>query len=246
MVKTADQTKRKNRVLSAAVSAYINAGVPVSSQELAEYFELCPATLRNILAELEDDGYLFQPHTSSGRVPTDKGYRYYVDFLMSEHGLNDEQKALIINGYRAPVSSLEDVLEKTTVMIAELTHYTAIVSFAEWDDRIFCKGLSNIFAHPEFRDLEKLAVLVKFLEEKKQVLELLNQQLSQSFKVYIGTEIACQGINDVCSLVVSSYRSGKKHNGRIAVLGPRRMSYDSTVSTLEFISGTLNSVLEEF
>jgi transcriptional regulator of heat shock response len=246
MVKTVDHTERKNRVLAAAVSAYINAGVPVSSQELAEYFELCPATLRSILAELEDDGYLIQPHTSSGRVPTDKGYRYYVDFLMSEHGLNDEQKSLIINGYRAPVSSLEDVLEKTTVMIAELTHYTAIVSFSEWDDRIFYKGLSHIFEHPEFRDLDKLAILVRFLEEKKRVLELLNRQLSQPFKVYIGTEIACQDINDVCSLVISPYHSGKKRGGRIAVLGPRRMSYDSTVSTLEFISGTLNSVLEEF
>jgi transcriptional regulator of heat shock response len=246
MVKTVDHTERKNRVLAAAVSAYINAGVPVSSHELADYFELCPATLRNILAELEDDGYLFQPHTSAGRVPTDKGYRYYVDFLMSEHGLNEEQKTVIINGYRAPVSSLEDVLEKTTVMIAELTHYTAIVSFSEMTDRIFYKGLSNIFEHPEFRNLAKLAVLVKFLEEKNQILELLNQQLSQPCRVYIGNEIACQDINDVCSIVVSPYRSGKKHDGRIAVLGPRRMSYDSTVSTLEFISGTLNSVLEEF
>lgn len=246
MVKTVDQTERKNRILATAVSAYINAGVPVSSQELADYFDLSPATLRNILAELEDDGYLFQPHTSSGRVPTDKGYRYYVDFLMSEHGLSEEQKKLIENGYRTPGSSLEDVLEKTTVMLADLTHYTAIVSFSQWDDRIFYKGLSNIFEHPEFRNLEKLAVLVKFLEEKKQVLGLLNQQLNQPFRVYIGTEIACPNINDVCSIVVSPYRSGKKRDGRIAVLGPRRMSYDSTVSTLEFISGTLNSVLEEF
>ena len=65
MVKTVDHTERKNRVLAAAVSAYINAGVPVSSHELADYFELCPATLRNILAELEDDGYLFMGHSET-------------------------------------------------------------------------------------------------------------------------------------------------------------------------------------
>jgi heat-inducible transcriptional repressor len=246
MVRTVDHTERQNRVLAATVSAYINNGEPVSSQELAEYFSLSPATLRHILAELEDNGYLFHPHTSSGRVPTDRGYRYYVDFLMSEHGLSAQQKSLILDGYRSPVSSLEDVLEKTTDIIADVTHYTAMVSFSEWDDRIFYKGLSNIFQHPEFRDLEKLAVLVKFLEEKNQLLELLNQQLSQPFKVYIGTELDYPNINDVCSIVVSPYRSGKKHHGRIAVLGPRRMSYDSTVSTLEFISGTLNSVLEDY
>ncbi len=246
MVRTVDHTERKNRVLANTVSSYINAGVPVSSQELAEYFDLSPATLRNILAELEDDGYLFHPHTSSGRVPTDKGYRYYVDFLMSGNGLSEEQKSLILNGYKSPVSSLEDILEKTSDIIADLTHYTAIVSFSQWEDRVFYKGLSNIFAHAEFHNVEKLALLVRFLEEKKQVLELLNRQLSQPFKVYIGTEIACPCINDVCSLVVSPYRSGKNRNGRIAVLGPRRMSYDSTASTLEFISGTLNSILEEF
>ena len=232
--------------MAAAVSAYINDGEPVSSLELAKHFDLSPATLRNILAELEEDGYLFHPHTSSGRLPTDKGYRYYVDFLMSGQGLSEMQKKLILNDYRARASSLEEILEKTSDIIADLTHYTAIVSFSEWEDRVFYKGLSNIFSHPEFQDVEKLAVLVRFLEEKKQVLELLNRQLSQPFKVYIGMETACPSISGVCSLVVSPYHSGRSRGGRIAVLGPRRMSYDSTASALEFISGTLNSILEEF
>ncbi len=246
MVRTVDHTERKNRVLANTVSVYITTGEPVSSQELVEYFDLSPATLRNILAELEHEGYLFHPYTSSGRQPTDRGYRYYVDFLMSGSGLNEEQKRTILNDYRTQANSLEDILEKTSDIIADLTHYTAIVSSPEWVDRVFYKGLSNIFAHAEFQDIEKLAVLLRILEEKKQIIELLNRQINQPFKVYIGTEIACPGINDVCSLVVYPYRSGKKHNGRIAVLGPRRMSYDSTVSTLEFISGTLSSILEEF
>ena len=246
MVKTVDYTERKTRVLASAVSSYINTGEPVSSQELAEYFDLSPATLRNILAELEEAGYLLHLHTSSGRVPTDKGYRYYVDFMMSGHELSENQKRVILDDYRPPVTSLEDLLEKTSDIIAEVTHYTAIVSFSEWEDRVFCKGLSNIFAHAEFHNVEKLAVLVKVLEEKKEILEILNQKMNQPFKVYIGTEIDCPSINDVCSLVVSPYHSGKKRNGRIAVLGPRRMSYNSTVSTLEFISGTLNSVLEDY
>jgi len=246
MVRTVEHAERKNRVLACAVSAYINTGEPVSSQELVEYFDLCPATLRSILAELEDDRYLFHPYTSSGRVPTDLGYRYYVDFLMSGQSLSAEQKKLILNNYRTSVSSLEQVLEKTTDLIAGLTHYTAIVSFAEWEDWVFYKGLSNIFSHAEFHNIKKLALLISLLEEKKQILELLNRQINQPFKVYIGTEMACPDINDVCSLVVSPYRGGKKHAGRIAVLGPRRMSYDSTVSTLEFISGTLNSIMDEF
>jgi len=246
MVKTVDHSERKARVMAAAVSGYIAAGVPVSSQELARSFDLSSATLRNILAELEEEGYLFAPHTSSGRVPTDKGYRYYVDFLMSGKDLSSEQKEFIIHGFRQARASLEDILERTTDLIAALTHYTALVSFSEWQDRIFYKGLSNIFHLPDFHDVEKLAVLVRLLEEKKQLLELLNKRLDEPFKIYIGGEITCPYLSDDCSLVISPYRSGKKRYGRIAVLGPRRMSYQSTVSALEFISDTLNSVLEEF
>ena len=151
MVRTVDHIERKNRVLANTVSSYINTGEPVSSQELAEYFDLSPATLRNILAELEEDGYLFHPHTSSGRVPTDRGYRYYVDFLMSGYCLSEEQKRLILNDYKSSISSLEGILEKTTDIIADLTHYTAIVSFSEWEDWVFYKGLSNILVETPFK-----------------------------------------------------------------------------------------------
>jgi heat-inducible transcriptional repressor len=246
MVRTVDHTDRKNKVLATTVSAYIRSGEPVSSQELAETFGLSSATMRLILSELEEEDYLFHPHTSAGRIPSDKGYRYYVDFLMAQNQLPAEQKNSILNQYRNRNATLEDILEKTTEIIADLTHYTAIVSFSEWEDRIFYKGLSNIFQHQEFHDLEKLAVLVRLLEEKKQILQILNRQFSESLKVYIGGEIACPFLGDVCSLVVSTYHRSNVQGGRIAVLGPRRMSYEQTVSTLEFVSATLNSILKDF
>jgi len=241
-----DHTNRKNKVLAATVCSYISSGQPVSSQELVKAFGLSSASIRLILAELEDEGYLFHPYTSSGKVPTDKGYRYYVDFLMAQNQLPDAQKNGILSEYRSQHGSLENVLEKTSEIIASLTHYTAIVSFSDWEDKIFYKGLSNIFQHQEFHDLEKLAVLVRLLEEKKQLLDILNKEGNKPLQVYIGTEMACPFIGDSCSMVVSTYHKGKKQNGRIAVLGPRRMSYEQAVSTLEFVSDTLNNILEEF
>ncbi|MCX7927132.1 MAG: HTH domain-containing protein [Candidatus Omnitrophica bacterium] len=240
MVRTVDHTERKNRVLAEAVTSYIATGEPVSSQELALKFNLSSATLRNILAELEEEGYLMSLHTSSGRVPTDKGYRYYVDFLMGAQTLAPQQQQAIEEFYRGNKLSLEEVLDKTSDIVANLTHYTAVVSFSEWEDKIFYHGLSNIFAHPEFHNVEKLAILVQLLEEKKKLLELLRQHAQDVCKVYIGEEIACPGISDVCSLVVSPYRAGS-----IAVLGPRRMCYGLTVSTLEYISEILDSILED-
>ncbi|HOU35874.1 MAG TPA: hypothetical protein PK562_01245 [Candidatus Omnitrophota bacterium] len=247
MVRQVDHQDRKNRILAATISFYIKSGNPVSSLELAQYFNLSSATMRNILAELEDDGYLFQPHTSAGRVPTDKGYRYYVDFLMGQVQLTEVQKEAILNEYKKRINSLEDVLEKTTEIIATLTHYTAIVSFPDWDDRFIFSGLSNIIQQPEFGDKQKLFLIIKLLEEKRQLLRLLNADISRP-TIYIGNEMECAYVNDECSLVVSPYKKGKRdtRKGKIAVLGPRRMSYEQAVSTLEFVTRTLSELLENY
>ncbi|MBU0504171.1 MAG: HTH domain-containing protein [Candidatus Omnitrophota bacterium] len=246
MVNIVDRQNRKNKVLAATVRAHIRNSQPISSQELAEEFELSSATLRNILGELEEDGYLYHPHTSAGRIPSSKGFRYYVDFLMSESELPRQQKDDILVELKKSDDSLEDILEKATEVIAGVTHYTSIVSLSLGDSRLFYKGLSNIIQEPEFRDLKKLTLLLEFLEERRHLFQVINQEFKEPLKVYIGEEIGCPGINEVCSLVVSTYHVGKKEKGRLAVLGPRRMSYEQTVSSLEFISQVLNNMLEEF
>jgi heat-inducible transcriptional repressor len=107
--------------------------------------------------------------------------------------------------------------------------------------------LSNIIQAPEFEDKDRLFLIIKLLEEKQQLLSLLNEEISKP-KIYIGSEIGGSGSMQGCSLVVSPYKKGKKDNkkGKIAVLGPRRMSYDQAVSTLEFVSTTLNVLLEDY
>jgi transcriptional regulator of heat shock response len=248
MNRQVDHTQRKNKILAATVSSYIKSGNPVSSQELAQHFGFSSATMRNILAELEDDGFLVQPHTSAGRVPTDRGYRYYVDFLMGQVQLTQGQKESILNEYKKRITSLEDVLEKTSQIVATLTHYAAIVSFPDWDDRFMYAGLSNIIQQPEFADKQKLFLIIKLLEEKRQLLKLLNEEITQP-KIYIGGEIHCGYLNEECSLIVSPYKKGKKKDnkrGKVAVLGPRRMTYDQAMSTLEFVSQTLDNLLEDY
>jgi heat-inducible transcriptional repressor len=242
MPRNISNDNRKNRVLAAAVSCYIDTGEPVSSKELAKKFSLSSATLRNILSELEDEGYLFHPHTSAGRVPTDRGYRYYVDFLMDQNKLSEQQMALIMSEYKSIDPTIEHILEKTTEIVAGLTHYTAIASLSQWEDKIFYKGLSNIFQHREFHDYQKIALLVRMMEEKKYLLELINTRIEEPLKIYIGEDMHCPFSSDI-ALVVTSYKGGKSQ-GKIAVLGPRRMSYVNTVSALESLSGVLHRLLE--
>jgi len=229
-------------VLSASVNSYINSAAPVSSESLAKDFDLSSATVRNIFSELEEDGYLAHPYTPAGRVPTDKGYRYYVDFLMGQIALLDKEKKSILYEYKNKIERLEDVLEKTSEIISIITRYAGIVSLLEWEDKFFYRGLSYILEQPEFQDSERIRMLIRMLEEKKRLLEIINRDFSETTKVYIGSEIGCPEI-DTCSLVVSTYRRGKKQNGRLAVLGPRRMNYDHIIPALDFISQVLSETL---
>jgi heat-inducible transcriptional repressor len=244
MVRIVDHSQRRNLILAASINSYIESATPVSSEVLARDFDLSSATVRNILAELEDAGYLTHPYTSAGRMPTDKGYRYYVDFLMSQIELLDNEKKAVVGEYRKKIKRLEDVLEKTSEIISRITHYAGIVSLLEWEERFFCKGLSYIIGQPEFQDSEKIRVLIKMLEEKNRLLDVINRDFKGVTKVYIGREIGCPEI-DTCSLVISTYRKGKKHDGRLAVLGPRRMNYEHIIPALEFISQILGDILDE-
>lgn len=244
MVRIVDHTQRRNTILAASINAYITSAAPVSSEALANNFNLSSATVRNILAELEDSGYLIHPYTSAGRIPTDKGYRYYVDFLMSQLELLDNEKKAVIYEYRKKIQRLEDLLEKTSEIISTITHYAGIVSLLEWEDRFFYKGLSHMIEQPEFKDSERIRLLIKVLEEKKILLDIINRDFKGNTRVYIGSEIGCPEI-DTCSLVISTYQKGRKRNGRLAVLGPRRMDYKHIIPALEFISLVVSDILEE-
>src|ERR1700742_3193267 len=153
MVKQSDIQQRKDRILAIVVGRYIDTVSPVGSQYITEEHKLdvSPATVRNILAELEEEGYLSHPHTSAGRMPTQRGYRYYVDHLMNEIQLLEEEKRKITQEYKRHVNQLEDLMEKTSQVISDLTHYTSIVSLDEADGRkmIICKGTSYVVGYPD-------------------------------------------------------------------------------------------------
>lgn len=230
--------------MTAAIKSYIQDALPVASEAIARNFELSSATIRNIFADLEESGYLMHPYTSGGRIPTDKGYRFYVDFLISQMELLDEDKERISQEYKIKVRKLESALEETSELISEITHYAGIVSFMEWQDRLFFNGISRILEQPEFRNLEKIRLLIKMLEDKQRLLDIINRDLEdEAVKVYIGQELGCLDMEG-CSLVVSSYRIKNKPQGRLAVLGPMRMEYSRIIPRVEYVSFLLSEVLE--
>src|SRR5437762_6855614 len=123
MVRQTDLSDRKAAILRALVRHYIRTGEPVGSEVLAQSSGLgvSSATIRNELAALEEMGYLTQPHTSAGRVPTDLGYRYFVDLLPSRTRLKDPERRAIVHFFGEALSDVDEILRGTTQLLAHLT-----------------------------------------------------------------------------------------------------------------------------
>ncbi len=121
-------TPRKQAILKAVIDAYIETGEPMGSKTLTQMrqFDLSSATIRNEMAELESLGYLEQPHTSAGRIPTELGYRFYVDSLMQDYALSAGELAQMNSMLKAKTAELDKLIQNAGKVMANLTNYTAI------------------------------------------------------------------------------------------------------------------------
>jgi heat-inducible transcriptional repressor len=121
--------ERKTKILNAVIHRYIETGKPVGSNALIKEYNisLSPAAVRNLMAELEEDGYLSHPHTSAGRIPTDKGYRSYVNSLVKLQSCAIEEEERIKGEYERKHNEIEDILSETSRILSELSRYTGFV-----------------------------------------------------------------------------------------------------------------------
>ncbi len=127
---------RKRRILELLIEDYVNLGEPVGSRTLSRKYQLgvSPATIRNEMADLEEQGYLEHPHTSSGRVPSDKGYRYYVDQLLSRPGLDHSLIEWIRASYRAKAHEIAWLIHQTARLVSDITAYPTVVLAPRGED----------------------------------------------------------------------------------------------------------------
>jgi len=244
VTKKEDIKLRKDRVLGIVVDQYILTISPVSSAYIVKthQLDLSSATIRNTLAELEYEGFLTHPHTSAGRVPTQKGYRYYVDHLMNEIQLLEDEKRNIKAEYEIEKLELDSLLDKTSQILSNVTHYTSIVSIDGVGNKIYCSGTSYVVGYPEYSNIEEIRQILLALEEKERLLEIINRGLDERVSILIGRELEEARINS-CSLVVSCYRSNKGATGKIAILGPTYMDYKKVVSALEYCTDLMEEVI---
>jgi len=233
-------TDRQQKILSAIVEQYAEVASPVGSSLLARVFNVSSATIRAEMAELERDGYISQPHTSAGRVPTDKGYRLYVNRLNSENAppsLNEgrAERALTL---RVTSGGLpERTIRNAVDTLVELTHNLGMATIGK---QLYMSGLSNLFGQPEFINRGQVQQVASLLDNLE---PWLNEAApNEPLSVYIGSENPI-GRSAGCSLIISRFRSPYSDRSYIGVLGPTRQSYRDVMMLVRHAGVALEEVL---
>lgn len=239
-----EPNRRQQEVFGLIVRHYVETAEPVGSRYIARRLSLSSATIRNVMADLEEMGYITQPHTSAGRIPTDKGYRYYIDSIMKIKSAGEELGRSMREEYFRADRSMEDALEHTAHVISGLTNYVGLTLLAQYD-RLYLDGASHIVEQPEFHDLKKLYALLRCLEEKRVLLDLLQHDFAdERLIVHIGRENADSHLSE-CSIVTKGYKIKGRVSGRLGVIGPKRMLYEKVIPTVDLLADTVTSVFEE-
>lgn len=238
-----ESTRRQEAVLEIIVKTYIESAEPVGSRFVARKLDLSSATIRNVMADLEDLGLITHPHTSAGRIPTDKGYRYYIESLMRVRRLNEQILHEIQEEYHRTMRSLEDVMERTSHLMSHLTNYVGITLLPEYE-KFYIDGASHIVEQPEFKDFKKLHSILRFLEEKRDMLDLLSGDIEQErLIIHIGKENKLSYLSE-CSVVTQGCKVKGKLKGRVGVIGPKRMTYEKVIPTVELLAEKMSGILE--
>lgn len=336
--------ERKKKILHAIIQNYMETGEPVGSRTISKYsdLKLSSATIRNEMSDLEEMGYIIQPHTSAGRIPSDKGYRLYVDNLMQE---KNQEVADLKELMFQRTDRLEKVLKQVVKVLANNTNYATMISTPQYhqnklkfiqlskvDDHqilavivaegnvirnklisiceelndetilklnillntmlngktieeinlqmissmkeqagihsniigdvvdavaeaihsdegmeIYTGGATNIFRYPELSENGKASEIIQTLEEKQNLVDLVNETLSNEEKgiqVYIGSESPVQSMKN-CSVVTATYELGNGLQGTVGIIGPKRMDYENVVDSLKELKNHLDDVLKK-
>lgn len=231
-------TERQGDILNRIVKEYIKSAQPVSSQLLEKKYDLdiCPATVRIEMQKLTDKGLLSQPHTSAGRVPTDKGYRLFVDELLRKE-LEDFE---IADWFAEEISDTVKFIRLLTKNLA-LASSALALSYLEKEKIFWKEGWEGVLKTPEFREEDYIINFTKLLENFEKNIEDL--KLNSEIKIYIGRENPFKKVKDF-TIIVSKCSFPSGGETIFSLLGPKRMAYDKNISLMKSLAKCLAEARE--
>lgn len=237
-----NMNERQVQILVAVIEEYTKTGLPVGSSVLVNKykFNVSPATLRSDMVRLEELTYLYQPHTSAGRIPTDEGYRYFVEEIMPDRELTKKEQ-LAMQKELLQLRAQNSRLTRTTAkMLSTLSGYVAISGVPGKNDFSEC-GLRGLLSQVDTDNMDDICALAESLDYIDERCDELMTELSDGeTRIFIGEENPISKTKDY-SMVVSQYeQNGEK--GIVALIGPKNMEYEKNKSLIDHVKKTLGGL----
>ncbi len=223
-------TERKKFILATIIQEYVKTAQPVSSGCLVEKydFNISPATVRHEMAELEEEDFIYQPHTSAGRVPTEQAYELLLPDW-SQANKSNNLKAAEVKMLEQLFKREEAAYKQTAKAIAELSHQAVFWAFHKND--LYYTGLSNLFVQPEFRQLEIVSDVSGVIDRLEDLIDDNFERLPAGEQVLIGAK---NPFGNFLSTVLVKYQNNHQ-TGLFGILGPMRMDYARNIALARFI-----------
>lgn len=225
--------ERQKLILETIIKEYIDSAEPISSKKLEEKynFGICPATIRNEMQRLTDFGFLSQPHTSAGRVPTDKAYRFFVNNILENKSDKKVEKLKI---EKSQLDKKQDAVRWIQFLTKELASLSSslAVSYLCEEDILWKEGWEDLLQEPEFQEADQVSDFVKFLKNFEE--EADKMKLDSGISVFIGRETPFSGPREF-SLIITRFYFSDKEEGFLSLLGPKRMAYDKNIALINYV-----------
>jgi transcriptional regulator of heat shock response len=241
-------SSRRLEILRAIVDEYVATQEPVGSKAIAERHGLgiSPATIRNEMAVLEDEGLITQPHTSAGRIPTDLGYRVFVDKLATVKPLSPAERRAI-ETFLDEANNLEQLMKRSAKLLADITKQVAVITYPiigenTGSEKMAISGTANLARSGEDLGLT-LSPILEALEEQVVLMRLLDEANS-TVHVRIGREQIETNLQST-SLVTVGYGANSAQLGAVGVLGPTRMDYAGSIAAVDAVARYVGRFLIE-
>lgn len=241
-----DLTNRQTDILRALIKEYTETGMPIGSEMLEKKFKLgvSPATVRNEMVELAKKGYLKKEYFSAGRVPSAKGFRFYIKYLMKEKDMSTGDEVAYKNSIWDERDDTQRLLSHATKVLAQRTGLLAL-AITDQDD-LYYSGVGNLIGMTEFGDINMSRSFFTRLDEmafwEKVLLKV--QAVDDDLFFMVGEEDFSDPLYEQCASIFSEFE-GTTTKGIIGILGPKRMGYEVLTPQLKYFSDLIEQIIKE-
>jgi len=240
-----DLTQRQTDILKTIISEYTENGQAVGSEILEKKYKIgvSPATIRNEMVELAKKGYLKKSHFSSGRIPSTKGFRFYIKNLMKEKELSTIDEVSYKNSIWDDRAESHKLLTHATKILSQKTGLLSLTATNQGD--VYYSGIANLLDKQEFFDLDLSRNLFERLDENVFWSRLLNQfdLIKEDIMCSLGADDFCDPVFESCASVFGDFH-GDKIKGIIGVIGPKRMYYEGIIPQVKYFSSLIEEIFK--